>query len=729
MLHPEPGRGAVGPRHDADTSRRVPWWEHLLVLALFATLLTGYRLVVAGTDWWLTTVLVIAPVAFAVAATHRWRWYVGALAGSVVGLGLCLWVFVPDSLMFGVLPTLSSLSALADLVQRGGILVMQEAAPAAPAQPIVLVLTGSFAALTLLSMLLLRWRHGVLAIGAVLVHVYAAPALVAGQTPVGWVFVLAAGLWLLLLLVRTHGLAIRGPAAWTPGLAVGLSAVLGGALLAPALPDVSAVARPWGDPPPEVFGRGINPMLQLGQNLRRNSTAVAARYTTTLDDPPYLKVAVLRDFTGRTWRPAAARPTDQFEGAIDLAPGVESTTETTTIAIEDLASTMLPVPYPAQGVSGLEGTWSWQRVGLVLTSEDATTRDQTYTVESLQRQPTAAQMRTFDARVGPALEPYVQLADDVPANVTATAEEVTDGLDNDYDRAIALQDHLRTNFVYDEQAPVAQDYDGNGLAVLGEFFERRAGYCVHFASAMAVMARELDIPARIAVGYAPGRPASVRDDDGRTVFEVTSDDLHAWPELFFRGVGWVGFEPTPAVGTRTSFTDPQAEQPDSQEATEPNSAPGRADAVDRGESEAEQDVAQDESAPVAPRTAAATGALALLVVLAPGAVRAGRRRRRLSAARPTEWWREVQDTAADTGVSLVVSGTPRGQAETLRDRVDPASLDQVLSAVETARFARPGSAVADERSAARRLVADLESAAAPRTRWRARLVPRSLFRR
>ena len=49
-------------------------------------------------------------------------------------------------------------------------------------------------------------------------------------------------------------------------------------------------------------------------------------------------------------------------------------------------------------------------------------------------------------------------------------------------------------------------YDGNGLSVLADFLTQKSGYCIHFASAMAVMARLEGIPSRIAVGYAPGRP-------------------------------------------------------------------------------------------------------------------------------------------------------------------------------------------------------------------------------
>src|SRR5690606_40395181 len=69
----------------------------------------------------------------------------------------------------------------------------------------------------------------------------------------------------------------------------------------------------------------------------------------------------------------------------------------------------------------------------------------------------------------------------------------------------------------------------------------RVGYCEQFAASMAVMARTLGIPSRVAVGFL--QPRKVSDD----FWEFSAHDLHAWPELFFAGSGWVRFEPTPAT--------------------------------------------------------------------------------------------------------------------------------------------------------------------------------------
>ena len=70
----------------------------------------------------------------------------------------------------------------------------------------------------------------------------------------------------------------------------------------------------------------------------------------------------------------------------------------------------------------------------------------------------------------------------------------------------------------------------------------KAGYCQHYAGAMAVMLRMLGIPARVAVGFTSGRL-----EDGKWV--VTDHEAHAWVEVWFAGQGWVPFDPTPGRGT------------------------------------------------------------------------------------------------------------------------------------------------------------------------------------
>jgi hypothetical protein len=119
------------------------------------------------------------------------------------------------------------------------------------------------------------------------------------------------------------------------------------------------------------------------------------------------------------------------------------------------------------------------------------------------------------------------------------ARRVTRSARTPYEAVLALEAWFRQSgrFVYDESPPHVK---GPPLVV---FLTRtKAGYCQHFAGAMAAMLRMLGIPSRVAVGFTSGR-----NEDGTWV--VTDHDAHAWVEAWFAGIGWIPFDPTPGRGT------------------------------------------------------------------------------------------------------------------------------------------------------------------------------------
>jgi transglutaminase-like putative cysteine protease len=132
--------------------------------------------------------------------------------------------------------------------------------------------------------------------------------------------------------------------------------------------------------------------------------------------------------------------------------------------------------------------------------------------------------------LSPQAESIREIALQVPGVTTATDQLGV---------AQAIQQYLRNPdvFTYSATAPTPESGD-----MVLDFLTQREGYCVHFASAMVLMARTLDIPARLAIGYLPGVP----EGDSYVVY---GRDAHAWPELYFTGWGWVRFEPTPAAVT------------------------------------------------------------------------------------------------------------------------------------------------------------------------------------
>jgi transglutaminase-like putative cysteine protease len=131
---------------------------------------------------------------------------------------------------------------------------------------------------------------------------------------------------------------------------------------------------------------------------------------------------------------------------------------------------------------------------------------------------------------------YLQLPVTVTVETTNLASEVTAGLTNPFDQAIAIQTYLRSAIVYDEDISVPpKDRD----VVDYVLFESRRGYCEYYASAMTVMLRSLGVPARIAVGF-----FSTPWDETREGYLYRERNAHAWVEVFFPTFGWIPFEPT-----------------------------------------------------------------------------------------------------------------------------------------------------------------------------------------
>ena len=723
MLRAEPAATTA-----VEARGRGGWVEMVWATAALLTLLAGYSTVVTGTDWYVSTALVCLLVATATIVLRQLgaRRVVAPIA-LVTEVVVLSWVFVPATLMV-LVPTSATVAGLRDLVEGAGPIIVDEQAPVAPSASIVLVLAAAFGALVVVVDVLVQLRVGVALLGGLLLAVYIAPSLITGTSPSAWLFVLAAAMWLVLLRRRTAvdgavHTARRGPAA-----VVGVGGLLAAVLFPVVSPDVGSVASSWGNPPPQVFGRGINPIVELGTNLRRNTPVPVLSYTTTLQDPPYLKVATLPDFTGRTWRPSDDLGDGRFEGRLAVDDDVSAEGRLTRISISQLRSDLLPVPYPTVDIRGFDGGYRVERTGLTVQTRGSEVSGQEYTTESLEVLPTVDQLRAVDPRVTPDLERYVEL-EDAPPIIFETASEVTRDANTTYDRAVALQDWFRSGeFEYSETAPVAEDYDGNGLAVIAEFLQRRSGYCVHFSSAMAVMARSLDIPARVAVGYAPGAPSG-GFEDGRRLYQVMSDDLHAWTEVYFAGIGWVRFDPTPGIGEGTAFSDPAAGTPD---AATPESAPGddtqESPQNPRGEDGAIDPAVPEEAASTAPRSAAVVAAAFLVVIGLPGAVRLGRRSWRLRSGDPDRAWREIEDTARDFAVDTSLADTPRGLAGRVSARpgVDQAALARLLEVLERRRYSRADVSGGEAAAEARTVIASLRAGAPRSQRWRAALLPRSL---
>jgi hypothetical protein len=263
---------------------------------------------------------------------------------------------------------------------------------------------------------------------------------------------------------------------------------------------------------------------------------------------------------------------------------------------------------------------------------------------------------------------------------------------------------------------------------------------------MAVMARTLGIPSRVAVGFLPGTQTDVLVQ-GRVAYRVTTQNVHSWPELYFDGIGWTRFEPTPGRGFVPTYADeanPDVPTPPVAPTPSPTSSPSPS-------ASATAPVPLDPSNPLTPGSTA-PGALgwlwfglvllgAALLLLVPAFIRAlqrGGRMRRLARGSPSAstGWRELLQTAVDLGIRIDSAGTPREAARTIARSArlggaDAGSLVSALQAVERQSFARPGRSLsgADQVEHLNRVLRRLRASAGPLARLRAAFAPRSIWSR
>lgn len=171
---------------------------------------------------------------------------------------------------------------------------------------------------------------------------------------------------------------------------------------------------------------------------------------------------------------------------------------------------------------------------------------ETYQARAALISPTIAELRAA-GEIYPVwvLERYLQLPDDFSPRIRALAVEVAGQAPSPYDKTEAITTYLRREIRYAPQIPPPQAGQDPLEYVL---FDLKRGFCNYYASAEVLMLRSLGIPARLAVGFAEGHA-----DLGGRDFTVLQRDAHAWPEVYFPGIGWVEFEPT---GNQDSIARP-----------------------------------------------------------------------------------------------------------------------------------------------------------------------------
>ncbi|MEU5769325.1 DUF3488 and transglutaminase-like domain-containing protein [Streptomyces asoensis] len=498
-------------------------------------------------------------------------------AQALVTLVLLTLLFAREQALVGLVPGPEAFGHFGDLLRTGADDVGRYAIPAPLSDGIRLMVIGSVLVIGLaVDTLAVTYRNAAPA-GLPLLALYSVAAgLSTGATDWLWFLVAAAGYLMLLLAEgrerlsqwgRVFGGGPRAPGAQPgpvapvrTGRRIGMAA-LGVALVVPLLP-LPAIQGGLLDGTGTGVGAGngsggtisaVNPLVSLRDSLNvdEDRTVLTLRTNAAGVSDMYLRIVSLDDFDGTTWKPAkrhiVAVP-DEFPSPTGLGPGVKRTEITTRIAAAPgYAQDWLPMPYPPSGVQ-IKGNWRYEPVGMTLVGDHGqNTSGKTYQVKSLDVQPTAEQLASAPEAPGSVRSTYTKVPDSLPPVVAQQAREITKGATSDYEKAVALQDYFAVTggFEYDTEVEV-----GSGTNAIARFLRDKQGFCVHFSFAMAAMARTLGIPARVAVGFAPGTTQT----DGSVA--VGLKDAHAWPELYFEGVGWTRFEPTPTRGSTPTYTLP-----------------------------------------------------------------------------------------------------------------------------------------------------------------------------
>jgi transglutaminase-like putative cysteine protease len=781
--------------------------HRLTLAAAIATLLAScslYPLFIGIAWWWAGAGAIVTVAAVGTLTRLRRLPVLVCLAAGAAGLILYLNLVFEAGRSYGhLLPTLTSLSHLAQLTGTG-LDDSAKYAPAAPELPgLLLLASGGIGIVALLTDLTAVRLRSVALAGIPLLLLVTEPfAVSASRSWVGIVIAFCLGSigYLGMLGTETRqrireweqprpGVSV-GPdtsALTAAGRRVGLTSLVVALCLPLFIPGLHTTRLLGGQPgiggTPGSGGGGQpgfpSPETAVSQELQTSKPQPVLQYQTlgaTTTVPEYLQLYALDDLTPSGWQLAGSPTQALANGQLPVPPGLDylygagpddsyagisvPTVDTSIQIASDVSASaevngkavaVLPVPYPALDVTVRSGTWQASTTDLMVYSNDTQVTGLHYSVVSANLLPQAQALESagpppaYIARTYTALPtPYRSLS---PLKVLA--QNITAGKTTDFDKADALQAFLSGGaFTYSVKAPSITT-----AAQLETFLtSSRKGYCQQFAVAMAVLARFLGIPARVAVGYTSG----TRLPNGS--WGVTTHDAHEWPELYFTGYGWLRFEPTPTgatagqgSATAPAYTKPATAGQSGASGSSSTAGPAPSASSSRILPPGVQLPVFTGLGGLGTTTGKKSGGLTpweifglvvagllVLAVIAPVVTRAVIRRRRWGhAARGGDAglahaaWRELQDDLVDYQAGYSPSESPRAIGVRVRSRLDAgagiAALERITLAVERARYAGspvPGSRLRQDSAEFRRALA----ATMPRrTRWRARLLPLSVL--
>jgi transglutaminase-like putative cysteine protease len=476
-------------------------------------------------------------------------------AGLAIAVGLTVF---PGTTWYGI-PTADTLGAALDAAGAVGEQARLQVAPATPIAPLMLAAVVSLWA-AVFSSHALAFRAGSPLLGLippVALVAFADTVLEQFVKPLyGWAFLVAA-----IVVVFADGLArVQG---WGPiwsSSRTGVAAVAGqgarrlaGTVLAVAL--IAPIVVPgFGSRAVIDFGATsedrvtIDPIVAVTNRLQQRTPVKMLAYTSPR--PTYLRLVALPNFDGQRWGPDPAEQTGApvgpdgiVESESPLVGGVEPVDVE---VLTDLGMPWVPTVYPVESIRATGSSVTYDAATGTTFADPPLREGDTYALSAMFETPAADELRAVRDKAGfgrpleedtvllDGTQRYLTVPSGLPGEIEQIAREWTEGETTVFDRAMAIQARLQ-EFEYDADTAIVDDTG----AMVTFLTETQAGFCQQFAATMGVMLRTLDIPTRLVVGFGTAGPAR----DGP--YEVRSDRAHVWVEVFFRGYGWMPFEPTP----------------------------------------------------------------------------------------------------------------------------------------------------------------------------------------
>ena len=485
-------------------------------------------------------------------------------------------------------------------------------------------------------------------------------------------------------------------------------------------------------------------MLDMAKNLKQGDNVVALTYKGGPSGGTYLRLTALDLFDGNTWRISPREDGHKINGDLTPPPGYIgdlSKVPETKMEIDvtrNFRSQFVPVPYPLHSIS-LKRDWRYDAGALdIVSAGGQVIAGKKYSATSYDLQPTPDQLSSAVFTGQP--DQYTSAVPQrTPTEIKTLTDKIIAGANgNKFEAAVLLQQWFRSGggFTYS-----TENARGSGMKAISEFLlENKTGYCEQFATGMALMARIAGIPSRVGIGFLPGQSGK----DGQ--YTVRMHDMHAWPELYFQGTGWVRFEPTPAArvaSTRTGRSPPAR----TRRTRRPHRAPHRPRPARPATPTTS---AGGTSTPTCRPTAASRpsnsgnwwtkgggraigiGAGVILLISVPWMIRSLTRRRRFARepgrASAEGLWAEIRDTSRDLGLDWSDVSTPRQTGEWLVSQLPAETKPDALRlarGIEALRYAGDANPTVDLTSEAAAVRKALWSRAPRRRRWRARLLPPS----